>query len=255
MIITLAGRDIGILLRATARAKSCPRAVLDAFWRTRIARFIVAARADKTRFAALLRIIPLGSVSLGALGGVRMSEVSDPRLRAATPLDEAFSRLGNSAHAPALAPSRWGGATPVARPMRARVAAYAMLSIASTLLALRFVASLVATPLDAIGAIPAPRWMVEVTTTGETPTTALVYGREVGVQLVEIPAASGTSAEHRIVPARLARGQVHFLSLGLTSLEIRAKAPGSAPRMSFAATGRVITAYQQDETIGVRTGW
>lgn len=179
-----------------------------------------------------------------------MSVVSDPGLRAT-------SRLQGSQFDQAP------GANPLVRDVelrsmapspRRRVAVYATLAIASVALVLRVIASLVALPLETpplngVG----PTWMVEVTTTSATPTTALLYGRDIGVQLVCVP-ARGTD-EPRLVPARLAKGELHLISLGLASLHVHASSPRGAQPMTFDATSPVITAYHHPRAIGVRTGW
>ena len=175
-----------------------------------------------------------------------MSIASDPSVQAAP---QAESRQ------PA-----WSGAlpqivaeTPVAtRSARARVTAYMALSLVTVVVVLRIVASALAIPLESLGAGAAPTWMIEVTTTGATPTTALVYGRDVGVQLIQVPGRVGALSTARVVPAHLAQGEVHLISLGLTSLRVHASSPHGAQRMSFAATSPMVTVFQTKERTGVR---
>lgn len=126
------------------------------------------------------------------------------------------------------------------------------LTVLSVLVVLRLVASELAIPLEPLGGGAAPTWMIEVTTTGAKPTTALVYGRDVGVQLIQLPARVGASSTARVVPARLAQGDVHLISLGLTSLRVHASSPQGAQRMSFAATSPMVTVFQTKERTGVR---
>ena len=97
--------------------------------------------------------------------------------------------------------------------------------------------------------------MVEVTTASAAPGTALVYGREVGFHLVQVPAGDGATSDRRVVPARLAKGELHIVSLGFHSLRVFAAAPKGAPPMTFSATSPIITAYQTPRATGVRTGW
>lgn len=180
-----------------------------------------------------------------------MSLVSDPDLRAAPHTHSSFSELRRGAP-----PVRY--TTPQApspRPVRTRIAVYSALAVATIALTLRLVASFLATPLERVPATLAPTWLVEVTTTSDAPTTALLYGPDVGVQLVRVPGDGGTASDARVVPARLAHGKVHFISLGLTSLHVHARAPQNAYPMSFDAKAHIITAYQTSREIGVRTGW
>jgi hypothetical protein len=143
----------------------------------------------------------------------------------------------------------------VARSLRQRVLAYSALAVGTSLAGLRLIASVLAQPLDSVDAASAPAWMVEVTTTSALPGTALVFGREVGFQLVQVPAGDGAKSNLRVVPARLARGELHLLSLGLSSLRVHTVSPPGTPKMSFAARARVITLYQKRDITGVRAGW
>lgn len=185
-----------------------------------------------------------------------MSIASDPRLRATA---RAYVPLANvDPESKPVVPEFF--AQPARRSMRTRVAVYAMLGTATIALVLRGLASLVAAPLVAaplvssIGGV-APAWMIEVTTTSSAPTTALLYGRDVGVQLVRVPPRRGSVNEPRLVPARLAKGEVHFVSLDFTPLHVHAASPKGAQVMSFDATGHIITAFHKPREIGVRVGW
>lgn len=134
-------------------------------------------------------------------------------------------------------------------------AAYALLSVAAVAVALRVLASALAEPLESVTAGAAPTWMIEMTTTSAHASTAVVYGREVGFQLVRVPAATDGASRARLVPARLAKGEVHFFSLGLTSLHVQSSAPSGAAPMSFTADAPIITVYQHKDATGVRVGW
>ena len=109
--------------------------------------------------------------------------------------------------------------------------------------------------LPAVVAGAAPTWMIHVTTTGSSAGTALVYGREVGVQFLQIPAGTGSSNNSRVVPARLAKGELHLVSLSLTSLHVEANGPPGSGVISMTATSPIITAFQGKDGTGVRFGW
>lgn len=179
-----------------------------------------------------------------------MSVVSDPGLHVAPRLH------GSPGDPGSRPPVREVGAPPAPRSSRSRIAVYVTLTAATIALGLRGLATLLAIPLEPppVGGI-APTWMIEVTTTSATPTTALLYGRDVGVQLVRVPARRGSADEPRLVPARLAKGELHLISLGLASLHVHASAPQGAQPMKFDATSPIITAFHHPRAIGVRTGW
>jgi hypothetical protein len=90
---------------------------------------------------------------------------------------------------------------------------------------------------------------------GDRPATALIFGDEVGVQLVRVPPATESKDAARLILARLLKGDVHIVSLGLSSLLVEASAPKGAPKMSWGAHGRLITAFQHNKETGVRAGW
>ena len=176
-----------------------------------------------------------------------MSIASDPSVRAAACAE------GRQSHWNATLPQTVAETPALAsRSTHARATAYLTLTVATVLVVLRVIASALAIPLEPVGGVVAPTWMIEVTTTGVTPTTALVYGRDVGIQLIQVPASVGTSSTARVVPAHLVRGEVHLLSLGLTSLRVHASSPHGAQRMSFQATSPVVTVFQTKGATGVR---
>lgn len=185
-----------------------------------------------------------------------MFAASDPRVKAAqrsrVPALEASSGAVPAVHATNGSP-----VPPSApRPRRRRVlGVYALLAAAALAVTLRLLGSALATPLEQPVVGAAPAWMVEVTTTSARPTTALVYGDEVGFQLVQIPAGTGAASGARIVPARLAKGELHIVSLGLRTLRVQASAPNGAEPMSFSATSPIVTAFQSSKGTGVRVGW
>lgn len=146
-----------------------------------------------------------------------------------------------------------------ARPARTRMqrlTAYAIAFAASatTLVAFSAVTTWMAEPLVAPRAGAAPAWSIEVTSAGSRPATVLVYGKEAGIHLVRVPAAT-SSDDARIVPARLARGEVHLMSLSFTSLRAHASSPRGMSPMSWSATAPIITAFDGPQGTGVRTFW
>ena len=172
-----------------------------------------------------------------------MSVVSDPSLRAAPRAHGAHFAAGPGS--PPVA-SDLGVSPPVRPSSRSRMAVYASLAVVTVALGLRVLASLFARPLETLSVSRiAPRWMIEVTTTNATPTTALLYGSDVGVQLVRVPAGRGSTDAPRLVPARLANGELHVISLDLAPLHVHASAPQGAAPMSFDAASPIITAYHR----------
>ena len=112
-----------------------------------------------------------------------------------------------------------------------------------------------ASPLASASAGDAPAWMIELSATGNSPVTALIYGDEVGFQVVRVPAASEGKSAPRLIPARLAKGEIHIVALNLATLHAQASAPEGAPAMSWVANAPFITAYQKKGATGVRVGW
>ena len=101
----------------------------------------------------------------------------------------------------------------------------------------------------------APSWNVELAAAGARPVTALVYGEEAGLHLVRIPAASAGRSARRVIPARLAQGELYMVSLGWSPLVVRASSPPGTPRMSWSAQGRFVQAFQDERGTGVSTSW
>ena len=113
----------------------------------------------------------------------------------------------------------------------------------------------ISSPLAVSPAGAAPAWSVEITAAGAEPITALVYGEEAGLHLVRVPAANAPGADARTISARLAKGELHMISLGRASLRARANAPSGAAPMAWSAEGHIITAFQNPQGTGVRTSW
>ena len=95
-------------------------------------------------------------------------------------------------------------------------------------------------------------WNVEITGGGSASTTALVFGKGVGVGLVRVPAHGDTRSDPQVVSARLGSGSLHILSLDWSSLIAHAKSPPGAPQMSWNANGHFITAFENEKAMGVR---
>ncbi len=180
-----------------------------------------------------------------------MTMISDPSVRAAQrPAWSGFDAVEGTSPTTRHSPTAMAEARRVHRWW-----IYGSLSVISTLLALRLLASALAAPLETVGVGAAPAWQVEVTTNGNRPGIALAYGHEVGIQLLRIPAGESGTSEARVVPARLAQGELHLITLSLNSLRVHAPgAPGSGV-VQFSATSPIITAYQNSKAAGVRTGW
>ncbi len=132
---------------------------------------------------------------------------------------------------------------------------YTLLLAVSVAVIARVIASAIADPLEPIVAGAAPTWMVQVRTTGSRPGTALVYGRDVGVQFLQIPAGDGSTSEARVIPARLAKGELHLITLSWTSLHVFGTGPKGSALLSYGATSPIVTLFQTKESTGVRTGW
>ncbi|QJR35781.1 hypothetical protein [Gemmatimonas groenlandica] len=180
-----------------------------------------------------------------------MSLVSDPGLRAAS--RESDHRLLAAGRA-AVTTSETAKETARARRGRIRFV-YGSLFVVSALLALRVLASVLAQPLEVVGAAPVPTWQVQVRTNTNAPGIVLAYGPEVGVQLLRIPGREASATEPRVIPARLARGELHLITLSLNSLHVDAPgAPGTGV-VRLSASSPIITLFQSPTMSGVRTGW
>jgi hypothetical protein len=180
-----------------------------------------------------------------------MSLVSDPSLRAAS--REIDLRL-NAASRAAMTTPETAKETARARRGRSRLA-FGSLFAVSALLSLRLLASVLAEPLEISAATGAPTWQVQVSTNSNAPGIVLAYGPEAGVQLLRIPARDASATETRVIPARLARGELHLITLSLNSLHVEAPgAPGTGV-VRLSASSPIITVFQSPTMSGVRTGW
>lgn len=179
-----------------------------------------------------------------------MSLVSDPSLRAAA--RESDHRWDA---APRAVVTVAENAEETARTRRGRSRfVFGSLFLVSAVLALRVLASVLAEPLEVVGAA-APTWQVQVSTNSNSPGIVLAYGPEVGVQLLRIPARDASATDRRVIPARLARGELHLITLSRNSLHVEAPgAPGTGV-VRLSASAPIITVFQSPTTSGVRTGW
>lgn len=123
----------------------------------------------------------------------------------------------------------------------------------AALLVLRMVGGWLAEPL-ATAAEAAPTWHVEVASTSRSSIIAFAYSRESGMHLLRIP-GTGSTAARRVIPARIAEGDLHLVSLGLGQLEVRGRAPVGSPLESYSATSRAVTVFDHSDGTGVKTGW
>lgn len=138
------------------------------------------------------------------------------------------------------------------RSIGARLLAQGVVIGVGALLALRMVGGWLAEPL-ATAAEAAPTWQVEVASTSRSSIIAFAYSRESGVHLLRIP--GNGSAAARVIPARIAEGDLHVVSLGLGRLDVRGRAPVGSHLESYRATSRVVTVFDHTDGTGVRTGW
>ncbi len=180
-----------------------------------------------------------------------MSLVSDPSLRAASP--DFTRQLDGHVRAPLVLPDTQ---SPLARLARfGRRLTFGVATVAGVLLVLRVLAGVLAEPLEPVNAPNAPAWQVQVSTNSAKSGIVLAYGAEVGVQVLRIP-PKGTSGDNaRVIPARIARGELHLVTLSMNRLNVEAPgAPGSGV-VSVSATAPVITIFQSPKTSGIRGGW
>lgn len=144
-------------------------------------------------------------------------------------------------------------AVPTPRPVGARLLARALVIGAAGVLALRAIGGWLAEPL-APATAAAPTWSVEVSSTSSGSLLALAYSRESGAHLLRVP---GRSAEQhpRVIPARIAAGDLHIVSLGWGRLDVRGRGPQGSRLQSYRATARAVTVFDRSDGTGVTTGW
>ena len=180
-----------------------------------------------------------------------MSVISDPFLRPADP--RAFrDRWSFSEHRRPLV-ARTRAVLPVPRPLGAPIAARALVIGAAGLLALRAFGGWIAEPLAPASAA-APMWSVEVSSTSSSSVLAFAYSRESGTHFLRVP---GRDAEQhrRVIPAKIAVGDLHLISLGWGQLDVRGRGPRGSHLLAYGATARTVTVFDHPDGTGVRTAW
>lgn len=144
--------------------------------------------------------------------------------------------------------------TPPPSPKRRRTVFLVALAVHALIVAI--VVSRVTGPAQVpVAPVSMGDWNIEMESAGRGPLTALVYGPETGLHLVEVPAAGASAAEKRKMTAKLGKGHVRMISFGRSSLQIKATSPADAKGATLGARGRIITVYSDATGSGVRTGW
>lgn len=136
-----------------------------------------------------------------------------------------------------------------------RFAVRVALIAATSLIALKLVSAYFAGPLNMSAAGGDPRWIVEVTSTGDRGVTMLAYGRNLGLQFFRVPAPTADREIGRAIPFELAHGEIRMMSLGWSELSVRTTDMTSPSHDTRTATGRTITAYEPGFPSGARAGW
>jgi hypothetical protein len=125
----------------------------------------------------------------------------------------------------------------------------------SVLLSVALIAGALWTRGSTAATSSAAQWDLQLASGGAQPVTALVFGQEAGIHLVQVPASGGSAELRRSIPVRLGQGNVYMVSLGRDRLEISAASPRGAVPMRFAAEGRFVKLVHTSGATGVRTGW
>ena len=93
-------------------------------------------------------------------------------------------------------------------------------------------------------------WDVRINSDGTRSVVVIAYGREAGLHLMRVPAASEGLSAAALLSARVGDRPLYMISLGRAPLEVSAVAPNA--RQSWKARGRVIQAFKDDRGTGVR---
>lgn len=182
-----------------------------------------------------------------------MGVASDPFLQRVKSRTTARARAPwQDAHERAALMRDDAAALPTPRPTWQRVFARGVVIAGVALLALRAIGGWLAEPLT-VPVANAPTWNVEMTSRSTSSTLALAYSRETGVHLLRVPGRG--SNEPRVIPARLARGELHMISLGLPGLHVQAAGAPNSGVLMIGADARMITMYQHKDASGIRPGW
>lgn len=180
-----------------------------------------------------------------------MSVTSDPFLRPADPRPIRECWSFPEARQPLVAHASAG--IPAPRPIGARILARALVLGAAGLLALRAIGGWIAEPLAPTSAA-APTWSVEVSSTSASSTLAFAYSRESGAHILRVP-GRGADQNRRVIPAKIAAGDLHVISLGWGQLDVRGRGPRGSRLKSYSATARAVTVFDHPDGTGVRTAW
>lgn len=180
-----------------------------------------------------------------------MTVTSDPFLRPADPRPVREPWSIPEARRPLVGRARADLPTP--RPIGARILAQALVLGAAGLLALRAIGGWIAEPLAPASAA-APTWSVEVSSTSASSILAFAYSRESGAHLLRVPGRAADQ-HRRVIPAKIAAGDLHVISLGWGQLDVRGRGPRGSPLKSYSATARSVTVFDHPDRAGVRTVW
>jgi hypothetical protein len=103
----------------------------------------------------------------------------------------------------------------------------------------------------ALGSTEVGPWDVRINSGGARSVVVLAYGREAGLHLIRVPAASQQTPASGLLSAKIGPSPLYLISLGRAPLDVSAIAPGSS--QSWTARGRVIQAFKDSRGTGVRT--
>ena len=174
-----------------------------------------------------------------------MTVRSDPQVRAAI-------ALGHRAPAARLADPVADSPVACARSKWQRVLSVVGLTITTYAIVLQMVASYFAGPLRMSAAGGDPNWIVEMTTTGTSHTTALVFGPAVRFGLYRVPPRAAPRHVGRALPFPTTHGEVHVIALGWSTLHVLVTDRSTPLQATRAESGRWITAYEPGVTAGNR---
>lgn len=100
-----------------------------------------------------------------------------------------------------------------------------------------------------------PAWRLQLSTTGDRPTTAIVYSKDLGFRILSVPTTGVAPSEQCIFETSLAGGELFVESLSWRRLVLVADAPTTSATMRLAGRGRVMRVYQNSDGAGIRTSW
>lgn len=181
-----------------------------------------------------------------------MNVVSDPSLRSVSSKARGANAPWTDARERNALVGNDATALPAPRPTVQRLLARGVVVAGVALLGLRAIGGWLAEPLTEF--VPnAPTWNVELTSRSTSSVLAFAYSRESGMHLLRVP-GRGSQAP-RVIPAKLASGELHLVSLSFSGLHVSADGPPDSGVLKLSADARVITVYQDPGSSGVRAGW